>query len=105
MDESGIVQLRWVRLLRRMTLVLMLMMIAGTGVIIWLIFGIYQETSRAPVLPAHIQLPKGEQILAITQGHSWNGVVTAGPNGERLHVIDPKTGAIRRSIEIGHDAE
>lgn len=60
-----------------------------------------QTVSRDFTIPVQIDVPKGETLTAYTKGSDWGAIVTSDGNGaERIHILDPDTGAIRQTVEI-----
>ena len=58
--------------------------------------------AREPALPAEITLPGGETARAFTAGTNWNAVVTRDKSGvERIHILEPSSGAIQQTVVIG----
>ncbi|MCT4555449.1 MAG: DUF6476 family protein [Pelagimonas sp.] len=85
-------QLRFLRLL---VTVLTGVMIAGIGMILFLIWLSYSN-ARAP-LPEVITLPSGAEATAYTQGADWYAVVTAD---NQILIFDRATGDLRQTIQI-----
>lgn len=58
-----------------------------------------------PMLPAQINLPKGERTQAVTLGTGWIAVVTSDAEGvERIRVLDARTGAPRAETIVAPHA-
>lgn len=90
------------KFLRWLVIGLTVTMIVGLITIVTLIVMTFMRTGdSATNLPAELSIPKGERPQAFTIGVDWNSVVTRDGDGQdRIHILDPDTGAIRQTIEV-----
>ncbi|MEM6694357.1 MAG: DUF6476 family protein [Pseudomonadota bacterium] len=100
MDDSAPGQgadIRALRLLRGLVIVLTAVMIAGVLVLIALFVTRFSAAPATLDLPTSITLPEGVQARAFTQAETWYAVVTDA--GEIL-IYDRETGALSQTVTI-----
>ena len=100
-DDNGKPEPDNLRWLRRLVLALTVTMTLGLIIIVTVIVMTFFGPRNASLLPDGIQLPAGEVAEAFTQGKGWAAIVTRDATGHaRIHVLSPKTGAIRQTVQI-----
>lgn len=90
-----------VKYLRMLVTVLTVTMILGFIVIVVLFVTKFSDAFNAD-LPDTITLPDGSAAAAFTQGNGWYAVVT---DDDKILIYNQKTGELRQSIAIEHQAE
>ncbi len=89
------------RLLRRLVTALLVVMILGIAAIVVLVATRLPARVSLPKLPAAFSAPAGESVTGISLSGGLTLVVTRDGSGtQRIHLLDPETGAIRQTTTV-----